>query len=151
MHSLVRRFIKTAIGFLGAGLLIGGWMLIRRELWREGPNPFVVSAHTHALFIGFVMMLICGVALWLFPRPEKADTRYRPVLIDAAYWLLTIGTASRVLGELVHAATNAAWIRWVVVTAGVMQIVAMVLFFYTMWSRIRAVGSQVREAKGERF
>ena len=84
-------------------------------------------------------------------RPEKADTRYRPVLIEAAYWLLTIGTASRVLGELLHAATNAAWIRWVVVAAGVMQIVAMVLFFHTMWSRIRAVGSQVREAKGERF
>ena len=29
MHSLVRRFIKTAIGFLLAGLLTGGWMLAR--------------------------------------------------------------------------------------------------------------------------
>lgn len=151
MHSLVRRFIKTAIAFLGAGLLIGGWMLVRRELWGESPNPFVVSAHAHALFVGFVMMLICGVALWLFPRPERADTRYRPVLIDAAYWLLTIGTASRVLGELLHAATDAAWIRWVVVAAGALQIVAIVLFFHTMWSRIRAVGSQAREANGERF
>lgn len=75
----------------------------------------------------------------------------RPVLIVAAYWLLTIGTASRVLGELLHAATNAAWIHWVVVTAGVMQSVALVLFFHAMWSRIRAVGSQAREAMGERF
>ena len=151
MHSLVRRFIKTAVFFLGAGLLIGSWMLIRRELWQENPNPFVVSAHTHALFVGFVMMLICGVALWLFPRPEKDDTRYKPERIGASYWLLTIGTASRVLGELVRAATDAAWIRWVVVTAGVLQTVAMALFFHTMWSRIRAVGSQAREAKGERF
>ena len=33
MHSLVRRYIKTAIGFLIAGLGIGGWMIVRREIW----------------------------------------------------------------------------------------------------------------------
>ena len=33
VHTLVRRFIKTGIAFLLAGILLGGWMVIRRELY----------------------------------------------------------------------------------------------------------------------
>ena len=151
MHSLVRRYIKTAIAFLLVGLVIGGWMLVRRELWLLAPTSYEVSAHTHALLVGFVMMMILGVALWLFPRPERDDARYRPALAGAAYWLVTLGTAGRVAGELLRPAVPALWLRWVVVLCGVAQIAGIALFFHTMWSRIRGVGSQVREAKGERF
>jgi heme/copper-type cytochrome/quinol oxidase subunit 1 len=151
MHSLVRRYIKTAIAFLAAGLAIGGWMIVRRELWGQYPTSYEISAHTHAIFVGFVMMMILGVALWLFPRPEKTDERYRPALAGAAYWMLTLGTAARVLGELLRTAVGAAWLRWTVVASGLLQIAALLLFFYTMWSRIRPVGSRAREAKGERF
>lgn len=151
MHSLVRRYIKTAILFLVVGLAIGGWMLVRRELWHAYPGQYAVSAHTHAIFVGFVMMMILGVALWLFPRPDKSDERYRPAFADTAYWLLTIGTATRVLGELVRPAVAAAWVRWGIVASGFAQIGGLLLFFYTMWSRIRPVGSHTREAKGERF
>jgi hypothetical protein len=38
-----------------------------------------------------------------------------------------------------------------VVSFSVAQIVGILLFFYTMWSRIRPMGSRVREEKGERF
>lgn len=151
MHSLVRRYIKTAIVFLAVGLGIGGWMIARRELSRRYPGSYEISAHTHAIFVGFVMMMILGVALWLFPRPEKTDERYRPALAQAAYWLLSVGTASRVVGELLRTTIAAAWLRWAVVVSGLLQIAALALFFYTMWSRIRPVGSQAREAKGERF
>jgi len=151
MHSLVRRYIKTAIGFLMAGLAIGGWMIARRELGSAVPSEYETSAHTHALFVGFVMMMILGVALWLFPRPDRTDTRYRPALAEAAYWLLTIGTAARVIGELLRTGTSEAWLRWSVAISGFVQIAGFVIFFFTMWSRIRGVGSQGREAKGERF
>lgn len=151
MHSLVRRYIKTAISFLFVGLAIGGWMIVRRELWRYYPGSYETSAHTHAIFVGFVMMMILGVALWLFPRPDKSDLRYRPARAEAAYWLLTVGTACRVLGELLRSGIDAPWLRWVIMASGLLQIAGLVLFFWTMWSRIRAVGSQVREDKGERF
>jgi len=39
----------------------------------------------------------------------------------------------------------------VVVTAGFAQIAGLAVFFYTMWTRIRPVGSRSREAKGEKF
>ena len=68
MHSLVRRFLKTGIAFLGAGLLLGAWMLVRRELWDIYPTTYLMSAHTHAILVGFVMMMILGVALWMTTR-----------------------------------------------------------------------------------
>jgi heme/copper-type cytochrome/quinol oxidase subunit 1 len=151
MHSLVRRYIKTAIAFLIVGLLIGGWMIVQRELGRRPPSQYQVSAHTHTLFVGFVMMMILGVALWLFPRPEKSDTRYRPALVGAAYWLLTVGTAARTIGELLRPTLAGGFVRWLVVLSGFAQIAGLLLFFYTMWSRIRGLGSSAREARGERF
>ncbi len=151
MTSLVRRYLKTAIGFLAVGLALGGWMMARRELAGVYPSAYLVSAHTHAILVGFVMMMILGVALWLFPRPEKADERYSPRRAEAAYWLVTLGTAGRVAGELLRLATGALWLRWAVVLCGLAQIAGVGLFFYTMWSRIRPVGGQAREAKGERF
>ena len=151
MHTLVRRYIKTAVAFLGIGLMIGVWMIARRELLREAPAPYLVSAHTHALFVGFVMEMILGVALWLFPRPAKDDRHYDARVAGAAYWILTCATAGRIAGELAHATFDSLALRAFVLVCGVGQAVALLLFFKTIWSRIRPLGSQVREANGERF
>jgi heme/copper-type cytochrome/quinol oxidase subunit 1 len=151
MHSLVRRYLKTAIAFLAVGLALGGWMMARRELAGVHPSPYLVSAHTHAILVGFVMLMILGVALWMFPRPEKGDTRYSPRAAEAAYWLVALGTAARVGGELARPTVGAAWLRWGVLLAGLAQIAGLATFFHTMWSRIRPVGSKAREAAGERF
>ena len=151
MHSLVRRYLKTAIAFLLLGLALGGWMIVRRELYGVYANPYETSAHTHAILVGFVMLMIQGVALWLFPRPERGDTIYRPALAGGAYWLVTLGTAARVAGELARPHVETPWLRVGVALAGILQIAGIALFFYTMWSRIRPAGSQAREAKGERF
>lgn len=151
MYTLVRRFIKTGIGFLLAGLALGAWLLVRRELFGIWPHPHLVSAHAHAVLVGFVMFMILGVALWLFPRPDKSDERYDPRLAGLAYWVLTISTAGRVIGELARGRMDAPVLRWAIVVFGLGQVVAVLLFFYTMWSRIRPLGSRMREAAGERF
>lgn len=151
VFTTVRRFIKTAIAFLGAGLILGLYMLIQRDLFGIWPSRYLVSAHAHALLIGFVMFLILGVALWLFPRAEKDDQRYRPERIDAAYWILLVSTLSRFLTEAARAWVSASWLGWIVVLGGAGQVLGLGLFFWTMWSRIRPVGSHLREAKGERF
>ena len=151
MFSLVRRFIKTAVGFLAAGLTIGAWMIIQRELLGGVPSEYLRSAHAHALLAGFGMMMIMGVALWLFPRPAKEDTRYSPRAAEVAYWLVGGGTALRVVGEIARSQADAAWLRLATLAAGLLQVAGLLVFFYTMWSRIRPVGSQAREAQGERF
>jgi heme/copper-type cytochrome/quinol oxidase subunit 1 len=151
VHSLVRRYLKTGIGFLALGLGLGLWMMVERELLQRFPSRYVVSAHTHAILVGFVMMMILGVALWLFPRPSREDTRYSPRAAALAYWLVGGGTAIRVVVELSRTEISAPWLRLATVGAGVVQVAGLLVFFYTMWSRIRPVGSQAREAQGERF
>jgi cbb3-type cytochrome oxidase subunit 1 len=151
MYTLVRRFIKTGIAFLGIGLGLGFWMLIRRELLGIWPSPYLVSAHAHAVFVGFVMFMILGVALWLFPRPARGDERYRPALIELAYWLLLMGTIGRFAGEASQAWTDSVFLGWIVVLGGLAQVVGIGVYFWTMWTRIRPAGSHLREAAGEKF
>jgi heme/copper-type cytochrome/quinol oxidase subunit 1 len=151
VHTAVRRFIKTGIGFLAIGVALGLYIIARREVAGSWPHPYLVSAHTHALMIGFVMFLILGVALWLFPRAEKGDTRYRPEIVTAAYWILTGSTAGRIAGEIARASYDHVWLRWAVLLTGLGQAIGFGFYFWTMWSRIRSVGSHLREARGERF
>ena len=98
MHSLVRRYLKTGIGFLALGLGLGLWMMADRELRQQFPSPYLVSAHTHAIVVGF-----------------------------------------------------APWLRTGTLVTGILQVGGLAVFFYTMWSRIHPLGSQAREAQGERF
>jgi cbb3-type cytochrome oxidase subunit 1 len=137
MPPLVRRFLKTAIGFLIFGVGLGLYMLARRELAGVWATAWWVTAHTHAILVGFVMMMILGVALWMFPRPAKGDTHFDPRQAEGAYWCLTLGTAARILGELLRPESGAAGIRWMIVLGGSAQAAGLVLFFWTMWTRIR--------------
>ena len=151
MYTLVRRFIKTGIGFLLAGLVLGFWMLVERELLGRWPDPYLVSAHAHAVLVGFVMFLILGVALWLFPRPAKDDERYTPERAETAYWILFPATLIRFLAEAARAWADGTWLGWAVVLGGLGQVAGLALYFWTMWGRIRPVGSHIREARGEKF
>jgi heme/copper-type cytochrome/quinol oxidase subunit 1 len=151
VYTLVRRFIKTGISFLLVGVALGCWMLVRRELYGEWPSPFLVSAHAHVVFVGFMLNLILGVALWLFPRAAKGDVRYSPRVVAASYWLLNLATALRFAAEASRAWLAAPVLPWLVVGGGLGQGLALALYFWTMWTRIRPVGSHLREARGERF
>ncbi len=151
MTALVRRYLKTAILFLMVGLALGAWAMVQRELGLTFPGAFLISAHTHAILVGFVMLMILGVAQWMFPRPSKTDEHYSAQRAAIAYWFVTLGTATRVAGELLRAGNTALWLRWIVLLSGFAQIAGICLFFYNMWSRIRAVGSELREKSGEQF
>lgn len=147
----MRRFIKTGIIFLGLGVSVGLILMVQRELFGMWPHPHLKSAHVHAVAFGFIIFLILGVALWLFPRAAKDDTRYNPSLISLSYWVLTASTGTRFVTESARAFSDARWLAIIVVLAGLGQAIGLAIYFYTMWTRIRPVGSQLREAKGERF
>lgn len=141
MPPLVRRYLKTAIGFLAVGLSVGFTLLVRRELFGIWPAPYAVTAHVHAVLVGFVLMMIFGVALWMFPRAARDDTRYDQRIAAAAYWLLAGGTAGRLVTELLRLEYDGLVLRWVVVASALAQVAGAGTFFWTMWSRIRQVGA----------
>lgn len=151
MYTLVRRYIKTGIFFLFAGLALGAWLLVRREIFSVWPHPHLVSAHAHIVLVGFVLFLILGVALWLFPRAAKDDARYSPSQVNAAYWILTTSTGGRFVAEAARAWSGSRLLAWIVVIGGLGQVVGAAVYFRAMWPRIRPVGSHIRESQGERF
>jgi heme/copper-type cytochrome/quinol oxidase subunit 1 len=137
MNALVRRYLKTAILFLVLGLGIGVWMLLAREFGIPLPVR-VRSAHIHAVLVGFVLMMIAGVALWMFPRIRPDDSRHRPWLAESAWWCIALGTGVRVALELTLPGGSGTGTRAVLVGAGVAQFVGLLLFFWGIWPRIRS-------------
>ncbi len=151
MFTTVRYLIKTSLVFLVLGILTGLYMSFAKYIYQTGYTQELISAHTHLILVGSVMMMIMGVALWFFPRPDKEDKKYNPNLITITYWILTISTALRFLFQVTASFQFISWVNTAISIFSSLQVVAMLLFFYSMWGRIRAVGSQHREAKGEKF
>ena len=152
MYSLVRWHIKTSLIFLGLGLLLGMYMVAGQRLGGGAVTPGHITAHTHVLLVGFMLTLVMGVALWMFPRPSKGtDTHYKPTVALVTYILITSATILRFVGELVGAYGPGRLWDWLVIVGGVGQTVAGILFIVNIWTRIRPAGSRAREAAGERF
>lgn len=152
MFSTVRYFIKTSIVFLTLGIITGLYMLIERNYSNAWPPPDLVSAHTHIILVGSVMMMIMGVALWFFPRAEKNDKLYKPTVILAAYYIITVSTVLRFISQIISSFLIASdLLKFFLTISAVGQVLGIIIFFISMWGRIRSVGSHIREAQGEKF
>jgi len=98
------------------------------------------------------MMMIMGVALWFFPRAEKDDKLYKPDIILAAYFIITASTLIRFLSQVISAfVPSNELLKFLLTFSAVGQVLGIIVFFISMWGRIRYVGSHIREAKGEKF
>jgi hypothetical protein len=75
---LVRRYIKTSLVFLLAGLLLGGYLIVSEFIVGRFPPRLFITAHVHLLLVGFMVMIVMGVATWMFPRPAADATGYQP-------------------------------------------------------------------------
>ena len=137
MSPLVRRYIKTSLGFLVAGLLLGSYILVAEFLLGRYPPRLFITAHVHLLLVGFVLMMVMGVATWMFPRPARDDTRYRPGLAEAVFWLMTTATALRAGAEVSLGVADAPPLRLAIVLGGLGQLVGTALFVVNMWVRVR--------------
>lgn len=47
---------------------MGAWMLIVEAIRGSAPSAPWGSLHAHLLLVGFLLLLIIGVAFWTFPR-----------------------------------------------------------------------------------
>jgi len=134
---LVRRYIKTSFVFLMAGLLLGSYIVVAEFLAGSHPPRLFITAHAHLLLVGFMLMMVMGVATWMFPRPAREDTRYRPELAKAVYWLMTLSTTLRAVAELLLALAGAPPLGWLIAAGGLGQLVGAALFALNMWWRVR--------------
>ncbi len=137
MTPLVRRYIKTSFVFLLAGLLLGAWIIVAEFVVGHYPPRLFITAHVHLLLVGFMLMMVMGVATWMFPRPARDDTAYRPERAEAVYWVMTLATALRALTELLASFTPSPAVRLVIAAGGLGQLLGALLFIVNMWRRVR--------------
>lgn len=137
MTPLVRRYIKTSFVFLVAGLGLGAYIVVVQFILDAYPPRLLVTAHAHLLLVGFMLMMVMGVATWMFPRPAREDSRYRPELAEAVYWVMTASTAFRASAEISVALAGALGLRWLVALGGLGQLAGAALFVLNMWWRVR--------------
>src|SRR5262245_29152337 len=137
MTPLVRRYIKTSFVFLLAGLGLGGYLIVAEFVLGAYPSRLVITAHVHLLLVGFMLMIVMGVATWMFPRPARDDAGYRPERAEVVYWVMTVATAVRAVAEILVSLSGASALRLLVAAAGLGQLVGSVLFVVNMWRRVR--------------
>ncbi|MER3447483.1 MAG: hypothetical protein C4291_11895 [Candidatus Dadabacteria bacterium] len=141
MFELSRRYIKTGFIFFIVGLFLGLYMIVGKYILGKWPSPQLITAHVHVLLFGFVISIIMGVAIWMFPRPQS-EKHYSSRLAEIIYWLLTLGTAIRFISEVISPYLNWVAIKWLIVLGGISQVLAGLLFVYNVWTRVRPVGKQ---------
>jgi cbb3-type cytochrome oxidase subunit 1 len=129
--------VKTSFAFLLAGLLLGGYLVVTQFVAGVYPPRILVTAHVHLLLVGFMLMMVMGVATWMFPRPGRDDARYRPGLAEVVYWLVAVATAVRAAAEVAIGVTGAPAVGALVAAGGLGQVAGTVLFVVNMWSRVR--------------
>jgi cbb3-type cytochrome oxidase subunit 1 len=137
MTPLIRRYIKTSFLFLLSGLVIGAYLVTAQFLLDIYPPRLLMTAHVHLLLVGFLLMIVMGVATWMFPRPARDDTRYRPEVAEAVYWIMTLSTALRAATEIALSLAAPPSLRWLVALGGIGQVVGTALFVANMWWRVR--------------
>jgi cbb3-type cytochrome oxidase subunit 1 len=126
MEAFVRRFIRASLVWLGVGVLIGISMAFfpaRALAYRP--------AHVHANLLGFVSMMIFGVAYHVIPRftgNPLHDRRLAPVHLVAA----NLGLALLVSGWIVRVWAFGAG-EALVRAGGAVSAVGVGMFIYNIW------------------
>ena len=137
MPPLIRRYIKTSFAFLIAGVILGTYVSVSQYLFGVFPPRLFITTHVHLLLVGFMLMIVMGVATWMFPRPARDDLRYRPELAEAVYWLMTASTCVRALAELCAPYADSSALRAMIALGGAGQAIGVLLFVVNMWTRVR--------------
>lgn len=98
MEWFVRGFIRSAVVWLGVGVTLGLIMVFL-------PAGYVVRpAHMHANLLGFVSMMIFGVAYHVLPRFAGRGL-HRRRWAEAHFWLANAGLVLQVGGFLLRPLT----------------------------------------------
>lgn len=136
MPTLSRWCVRCALVYLVFGMGIGSWTLIE-EAQGITPAPAWPDLHAHLLLVGFLLLLVMGVAFSMFPRVGGQRPGRGGDWI--AFGLLNGGLLLRVLAEpVVDDGGGMPW-RSVLGLAAVLPTVGIAVFALTILARVRAV------------
>src|SRR6185503_6831145 len=125
MDSFVKLFVKASLTWFGIGATLGVCMAIEPALIIYRP------AHLHMNLLGFVTMMIYGVAYHVMPR-FTGHPLYSPRLAMAQWWLSNAGLATMVGGFAI--APRSAGIGGLLLAAGgALSATGAYSFIFNIW------------------
>jgi hypothetical protein len=137
MPAVTRWYIKAALAYLVAALLIGVALTAPAVL----PVPPAVAVwgpvYFHFFMLGWVAQLIFGVVYWMFPRYTREQPRGSEAMALATFVLLNAGLVLRAIGEPVNALWPGIFWGWVVAFSAVLQWLAGMAFVLNTWARVK--------------
>lgn len=128
------RFIKAGYGWLlAAASMAFGYVLYQTITGSAVPHS-LVSAYRHALTVGFVSMMIMGMASRIIPVFSGRQL-YSPALLAASFVLVNVGNVLRVFTQP-YADFFGGPAFAVMGISGFFEVAALALFAYNLWRTI---------------
>jgi cbb3-type cytochrome oxidase subunit 1 len=128
MSSTVRAFLKSSLAWLALGVTLGVAMAAH-PVW-----TLYRLAHVHMMLLGFVAMMIFGVAYHVVPA-FAGFPLHRPAAARVHWWLANLGLAAMASGFVLRIhAPGAGTI--VLAAGGTVSAAGAYLFVYLIWRTI---------------
>ena len=144
MTWFVKAFLKASLAWLALGVTVG-LAMAAHPVW-----TVYRLAHVHMLLLGFVTMMIYGVAYHVIPRFVGFGL-HRPALAGAHWWLANVGLSLMVCGFV--ARVHEPNIGTVVLAiGGLLSALGAYVFVYVVWrtidgpTRLRAASERAARA-----
>ena len=140
MEWFVRAFLRSSLTWLGLGVTLGVAMAVHPAWIVYRP------AHLHMNLLGFVAMMIFGVALHVIPR-FTGRPLHSARLAGAQWWMSNGGLAAMIVGFALRA-EGAAGATLVLGTGGVMSAIGAYAFIYNIWRTLGVSHAPARRPEG---
>ena len=135
-----RLFVKTSLVYLLATFVMGTVIAILAVTGRSQPL-FVESIHAHLGFVGWLVNVVMGIALWFLPlareRFPQTQGRYPRAGPYVVYVLLNGGLLARIAGEAWWSTSASQMGGALFAFSGVAQTFAVIVFAAIAWQRVR--------------
>lgn len=138
-----RLFVKASLLWLCAAFALGAALLILKAAGQPAHFNFS-DVHAHMGFVGWLVNLVMGIALWFLPVnrqkfPENRG-RYPQGMARAIFAMLNIGLVLRVIFEpLADRGGPVQMYSAMLVASALFQLAAVILFATIAWARVRQV------------
>lgn len=129
MDSYVRNMLRSALIWLGIGVLIG----LSMAYW-PGSHILYKPGHAHANLLGFMSMFLFGVAYHVIPRFTGRPLQSRR-LAEWHVWIANIGLALQVAGFIARPHWREPGMLAVAV-GGTIASIGAFMFIYNIWKTL---------------
>jgi cbb3-type cytochrome oxidase subunit 1 len=140
MDPFIRSFLRSSLAWLALGVTLGVAMAVYPAWIAYRP------AHLHMNLVGFVGMMIFGVAYHVLPRFAGRPLHSRP-LAAGHWWVANLGLAAMVAGFALRVHGSSAGTS-LLAAGGLAGALGAYAFAYNIWRTMGSADEPLRHALG---